>query len=240
MSAEVSSERRVEAVIDVLAWEMERIRRRAGKTVVVAGPVVVHSGGAPYLAGLVRAGYVQALLGGNAIAVHDVENALYGTSLGIDLKRGAGVHGGHHHHLRVINAIRERGSLRDAVASGLLRSGIFYECIRADVPFVLAGSIRDDGPLPDTEMDLIEAQALYGKHVQGADLVLMLATMLHSIGAGNMLPAGVRIVCVDINPAAVTKLADRGSIESIGVVTDVGLFLNLLQRRLAELRAQFP
>jgi lysine-ketoglutarate reductase/saccharopine dehydrogenase-like protein (TIGR00300 family) len=237
MSAEVSSERRVEAVIEVLAWEMERIRRRRGKTVVVAGPVVVHSGGAPHLARLVKLGYVQALLGGNAIAVHDVENALYGTSLGVDLKRGAGVRGGHHHHLRVINAVRERGGLRGAVETGLIHSGILYECIRAGVPYVLAGSIRDDGPLPDTEMDLIEAQAQYAAALAGADLVLMLATMLHSIGAGNMLPAGVRIVCVDINPAAVTKLADRGSVESTGIVTDVGLFLNLLAARLDEVRA---
>lgn len=234
MSAAVSTERRVELVVEELAWEMRRIRARGGRIVVVAGPVVIHTGGSHHLAALVRAGYVQALLTGNALPVHDIELALYGTSLGIDLARGVGVHEGHQHHLKAINRIRAAGSIRAAVEQGILHSGIVYECVRAGVPTVLAGSIRDDGPLPDTEMDLVAAQAAYARAIEGADMIVMLSSMLHAIGVGNMTPAGVRLVCVDISPSVVTKLVDRGSVESIGVVTDVGLFLNLLARRLCE------
>jgi lysine-ketoglutarate reductase/saccharopine dehydrogenase-like protein (TIGR00300 family) len=228
MGAGVSSERRVELVVEQLAWELRRIREQRGKTVVVAGPVVVHTGGGVHLAHLIRAGFVQALLGGNAIAVHDIEQALLGTSLGIDLQRGVPVQGGHHHHLKAINLIRRCGSIANAVQQGGLTQGILYECVQQGVPFALAGSIRDDGPLPDTEMDLIKAQAEYARLIEGADLILMLSSMLHSIGVGNMTPAGVKLFCVDINPAVVTKLSDRGSLEAIGVVTDVGLFLSLL------------
>jgi lysine-ketoglutarate reductase/saccharopine dehydrogenase-like protein (TIGR00300 family) len=235
MGAGVSSERRVELVVDQIAWEMRRIRERAGKIVVVPGPVVVHTGGAQYLAWLVRHGYVQALLGGNAIGAHDIEQSMMGTSLGVDLKLGRSVEGGHRHHLKAINTIRRCGSIANAVAQGVLTSGIFYECACAGTPYVLAGSIRDDGPLPETVMDLIEAQAQYARLLKGADLILMLSTMLHSIGVGNMTPSGVKLVCVDINPAVVTKLSDRGSVESVGVVTDVGLFLNLLTQRLRKL-----
>ena len=232
MGAGVSSERRVELSVERIAWEMRRIREQGGKIVVVAGPVVVHTGGAHHLAWLVRNRFVHAVLGGNGVAAHDIEQAILGTSLGVDLKRGAGVHGGHRHHLRVINMVRRCGGIKQAVEQGILTRGIFYECVQADVPFVLAGSIRDDGPLPDTEMDLLKAQDRYAQVIKGADLILMLSSMLHSIGVGNMTPAGVKLVCVDINPAVVTKLSDRGSVESIGVVTDVGLFLNLLAERL--------
>jgi len=232
MSASVSSERRVELVVEELAWEMQRIRARGGRTVVVAGPVVIHTGGGKHLAGLVRGGYVQALLTGNALPVHDIELALYGTSLGVDLARGVGVHGGHQHHLKAINRVRAAGSIRAAVEQGILTTGVLYECVQHDVPYVLAGSIRDDGPLPDTMMDLVEAQAACAHAIAGADMIIMLSSMLHAIGVGNMTPAGVRLVCVDISPAVVTKLADRGSVESTGIVTDVGLFLNLLSRRL--------
>ena len=235
MAAGVSSERRVELVVEQMAWEWRRIRDRGGKVVVVAGPVVIHTGGGAHLAQLVREGYVQALLGGNAIAVHDVEQALMGTSLGVDLQQGLAVHGGHRHHLKAINTIRRCGSLAAAVEQGVLNQGIFHACVRGSVPFVLAGSIRDDGPLPDTEMDLIRAQAAYAQALEGAEMVLMLSSMLHSIGVGNMTPAGVKLVCVDINPAVVTKLSDRGSLESVGVVTDVGLFLSLLVRQLDQL-----
>jgi len=189
----------------------------------------------PHLATLIREGYVQALLGGNAIAVHDLEQSLYGTSLGVDLSRGRAVKGGHRHHLKTINLIRRYGSIEAAVKAGVITSGIFYECIRQGVPFSLAGSIRDDGPLPETRMDLIQAQAEYSQLIKGAEMILMLSTMLHSIGVGNMTPAGVKLICVDINPAVVTKLADRGSLESVGVVTDVGLFLSLLVRQLHQL-----
>ncbi len=232
MAAGVSSERRVELLVNQISWEMHQIRGQGGKIVVVPGPVVIHTGGGEHLAWLVREGYVQGLLGGNAIGAHDIEQALLGTSLGVDLKLGTSVEGGHRHHLRAINTIRRCGSIANAVEQGILTSGIFFECVRKGVPFVLAGSIRDDGPLPETQMDLIKAQQEYARLLQGADLILMLSSMLHSIGVGNMTPAGVRLVCVDINPAVVTKLSDRGSVESVGVVTDVGLFLNLLTQRL--------
>jgi lysine-ketoglutarate reductase/saccharopine dehydrogenase-like protein (TIGR00300 family) len=232
MGAGVSSERRVDLVVERLAWEMRRWREQRGKIVVVGGPVVIHTGGGEHLASLIRNGYVQALLGGNAIAVHDIEQALLGTSLGVDLVRGAPVDHGHRHHLAAINTIRRCGGIRQAVEQGVLTRGVFYECVKAGVPFSLAGSIRDDGPLPDTQMNLIQAQDDYTRLVRGADMILMLGSMLHSIGVGNMTPAGVRLACIDINPAVVTKLADRGSLESVGVVTDVGLFLSLLSQRL--------
>ena len=235
MGAGVSSERRVELVVEQIAWDLRRIRDQGGKVVVTAGPVVVHTGGSEHLAQLMREGYIQALLGGNAIAVHDIEQSLMGTSLGMDMKRGVSVRGGHRHHLKAINTIRRCGSIAHAVEQGVLQSGILYECVKNNVPFSLAGSIRDDGPLPDTRMDLIEAQADYARLIQGADMILMLSTMLHSIGVGNMTPAGVKMVCVDINPAVVTKLSDRGSVESVGVVTDVGLFLSLLVQQLQRL-----
>ncbi len=239
MSAGVSSERRVELVVEQVAWELRQIRDSGGKVVVTAGPVVIHTGGGDHLAQLIREGYVQALLGGNAIAVHDIEQAIMGTSLGVDMQRGIAVRGGHRHHLKAINTIRSYGSIAKAVEAGVIQSGVMYECVRNNVPFCLAGSIRDDGPLPDTQMDLIKAQAEYARLLEGAEMILMLSSMLHSIGVGNMTPAGVKMVCVDINPAVVTKLSDRGSIESVGVVTDVGLFLSLLIQQLEKLTSPY-
>lgn len=239
MSGSVSSERRVELVVEQVAWELRQIRDRGGKVVVTAGPVVIHTGGGEHLMRLIREGYVQALLGGNAIAVHDMEQAMMGTSLGVDMKRGVAVRGGHRHHLKIINTIRRYGSIAGAVEQGVLKRGVMYECVKNNVPFCLAGSIRDDGPLPDTQMDLIKAQEEYSRLLQGAEMILMLSSMLHSIGVGNMTPSGVKMVCVDINPAVVTKLSDRGSIESIGVVTDVGLFLSLLVKQLDQLTAPY-
>jgi len=239
MSAGVSSERRVELIVEQVAWELRQIRDRGGKVVVTAGPVVIHTGGAQHLSRLIREGYIQGLLGGNAIAVHDIEQAMMGTSLGVDMKQGTAVKGGHRHHLKAINTIRRCGSIADAVEQGILTSGVMYECVKNDVPFALAGSIRDDGPLPDTEMDLIRAQQHYTELIQGAEMILMLSTMLHSIGVGNMTAAGVKMVCVDINPAVVTKLSDRGSVESVGVVTDVGLFLSLLVQQLDKLTSPY-
>ncbi|MEE3719099.1 TIGR00300 family protein [Tumidithrix elongata RA019] len=235
MGAGVSSERRVELIVEQIAWELRQIRDRGGKVVVSSGPVIVHTGGAPHLAYLIREGYVQSLLGGNAIAVHDIEQSTMGTSLGVDLQRGISVRGGHRHHLKVINMVRRYGSIQKAVEAGAIKSGVMYECVTHNIPFVLAGSIRDDGPLPDTEMDLIKAQQKYAEQIREADMILMLSSMLHSIGVGNMTPAGVKMVCVDINPAVVTKLSDRGSVESVGVVTDVGLFLSLLVQQLKKL-----
>lgn len=239
MSSGVSSERRVELVVEQVAWELRQIRDAGGKVIVTAGPVVIHTGGAEHLSSLIREGYVQGLLGGNAIAVHDIEQSLMGTSLGVDMKRGIAVRGGHRHHLKVINTIRRHGSIAKAVEAGLINNGVMYECVKNNVPFVLAGSIRDDGPLPDTQMDLIKAQQEYAKILEGAEMILMLSSMLHSIGVGNMTPAGVKMVCVDINPAVVTKLSDRGSIESVGVVTDVGLFLSLLVQQLDKLTSPY-
>jgi lysine-ketoglutarate reductase/saccharopine dehydrogenase-like protein (TIGR00300 family) len=239
MGAGVSSERRVELVVEQIAWELRHIRDRGGKVAVTAGPVVIHTGGAQHLSRLIREGYIQALLGGNAIAVHDIEQALMGTSLGVDMQKGVPVRGGHRHHLKVINTIRRCGSIAQAVEQGVLTKGIMYECVKNNVPFCLAGSIRDDGPLPDTEMNLIAAQAEYARLLEGTDMILMLSTMLHSIGVGNMTPAGVKMVCVDINPAVVTKLSDRGSVESVGVVTDVGLFLSLLVNQLDKLTSPY-
>lgn len=239
MSAGVSSERRVELVVEQVAWELRQIRDQGGKVVVTAGPVVIHTGGGQHLAQLIREGYVQALLGGNAIAVHDMEQSVMGTSLGVDMKRGVAVRGGHRHHLKVINTIRRYGSIAKAVEKGVITGGVMYECVKNHVPFSLAGSIRDDGPLPDTQMDLIKAQEEYAELLRGADMILMLSSMLHSIGVGNMTPSGVKMVCVDINPAVVTKLSDRGSVESIGVVTDVGLFLSLLVTQLDKLTSRY-
>lgn len=230
MNNEVSSERRVEVIVKQLAEEMRDIRKRNGRIVFVAGPVVIHTGGQEAFQNMIRKGYVNALLSGNALAVHDIERALFGTSLGVNLDTGSVVRGGHKNHMRAINAINRSGSIAEAVADQTLKSGIM--CVKHQVPFVLAGSIRDDGPLPDTLMDLIEAQARYADQVADAEMVVMLSTMLHAIGTGNMMPSWIKTVCVDINPAVVTKLMDRGSAQTVGVVTDVGLFLTMLDKEL--------
>ena len=228
MASDVSSEKRVELTVSEIGRLLRDIRARGGKILTVPGPVVVHTGGGEHLGRILRAGYIQGVLSGNALAVHDIERALYGTSLGVHLDTGIPVVEGHKNHMRAINAIRRCGSIAAAVEAGVLRSGIMYECVRNRIPFALAGSIRDDGPVPDTIMDLIRAQEEYSRLLEGAEVVLMLGSMLHAIGTGNMIPAWVKTICVDINPAVVTKLSDRGSAQAIGVVTDVGLFLRLL------------
>ena len=233
MSNEISSERRVEASVARIATLMRDTRARGRRIVFVAGPVVVHTGGTEYFIELLRQGWVDVVLAGNALAVHDAELAMFGTSLGVDQQTGVPVYGGHRHHMRAINAINRAGGIRPAVETGVLSSGVMAECVRTGVEYVLAGSIRDDGPIVDTLTDIIEAQDRYAESLSSAGLVIMLSTMLHGIGVGNMLPAWVPVVCVDINPAVVTKLADRGSSQTIGVVTDVGLFLHQLARRLA-------
>ena len=240
MTGDVSTERRVEVSVARVVDMMREVRAEGGRIVAVAGPVVVHSGGGGYLSRLVRQGWFDGLLAGNALAVHDVEHAFFGTSLGVDLDAGVAVDEGHKNHMRAINAIRRVGGLRNAVEQGRLRTGIMHDLIVNDVPYVLAGSIRDDGPLPDTLMDLVEAQERYADVLRGARLVIMLSSMLHGIGVGNMLPAWVRVVCVDINPAVVTKLADRGSSQTAGIVTDVGLFLHQLSAQLGDEPARGP
>jgi lysine-ketoglutarate reductase/saccharopine dehydrogenase-like protein (TIGR00300 family) len=232
MTNEISSERRVEVGVSRIAAMMQEVKAAGGRIAVVAGPVVVHTGGGTHFQELIRGGYVDVVLAGNALAVHDVEQAFFGTSLGVDLNTGKAIEGGHRHHMRAINTISRAGGLKAAVEQGVLTSGVMYECIRHDVKYVLAGSIRDDGPLPDTIMDLRVAQDCYAEALQDVRLVLALSTMLHGIGVGNMLPSWVKMVCVDINPAVVTKLADRGSSQTIGIVTDVGLFLHRLAQRL--------
>ena len=228
MSNDVSSERRVEGSVARIAAMMRAAKQAGERIAFVVGPVVVHTGGGAYFCDLIRHGYVDVLLAGNALAVHDAEQALYGTSLGVDMESGRAIEGGHRHHMRAINAIYRAGGLRPAVEQGVLTSGVMFECITRNVDYVLAGSIRDDGPLPETMMDLVAAQDAYGTALKDVEVVVMLSSMLHSIGVGNMLPAWVRLVCVDINPAVVTKLADRGSSQTIGIVTDVGLFLRQL------------
>jgi lysine-ketoglutarate reductase/saccharopine dehydrogenase-like protein (TIGR00300 family) len=232
MSNEVSSERRVEASVGRIASIVRDTKKRGERVVFVAGPVVVHTGGGPYFIDLIRRGYVDAVLAGNALAVHDAEHAFFGTSLGVDLEAGVPVQGGHRHHMRAINVINRAGGIRGAVGSGVLKSGVMVELVRANVEYVLAGSIRDDGPLVDTVTDMIVAQDRYAEVLASAGMVIVLSTMLHGIGVGNMLPAWVPVVCVDINPAVVTKLADRGSSQTIGLVTDVGLFLHQLAKAL--------
>lgn len=234
MSNDVSSERRVEVSVARVAAMLRETRARGERIAFVAGPVVVHTGGTEYFCELIRGGYVDVILSGNALAVHDIEVALSGTSLGIDLDTGRPVEHGHRNHMRAINAIRRAGGIGAAVTSGLLTRGVMHACHVHGVPYVLAGSIRDDGPLPETVMDLTEAQNRYSAALQGVGAVIMLSSMLHSIGVGNMVPSWVKVVSVDINPAVVTKLSDRGSTQTVGVVTDVGLFLHQLANALKE------
>lgn len=229
MSSEVSSERVVRAAAERVATILADRTRRV---VVVAGPVVIHTGGAEPLARLIERGYVHGFLSGNALAVHDLESQLHGTSLGLAVASGEAVEGGHSHHLWAINEVRQAGSIPRLVESGRLRGGVMHALITAGVPYALAGSIRDDGPLPETITDMNRAQEAYARILEGADVCLMLASMLHGVATANMIPARVLTVCVDIHPAVVTKLRDRGSRQAIGVVTDVGWFLHLLAERL--------
>ncbi|MFM9963465.1 MAG: TIGR00300 family protein [Planctomycetaceae bacterium] len=230
MQSTVSSEKPKNFTVREIAAEMRRAKQGDGKILVVAGPAVVHTGSREHLSRLIREGYVHVLFAGNALATHDIEQSFFGTSLGISMESGGGTAEGHEHHLRSINRIRRLGSIRNAVEQGTLTSGIMFECVQHNVPFVLAGSIRDDGPLPDVITDVLVAQAAMREliHSQGVTFCLMIATTLHSIAVGNLLPASVKTVCVDINPATVTKLADRGTFQSIGLVTDVEPFLRVL------------
>ncbi|MBN1193201.1 MAG: TIGR00300 family protein [Coriobacteriia bacterium] len=228
MNSEVSSEKPKALVVRDVARVLRKVRERGQSIILVVGPAVVHTGAARHLARLVRAGYVSVLFGGNAVAVHDIESALYGTSLGVSMDVGVPAVGGHEHHLRAINTIRGCGGIRQSVEQGVLTEGLMHTLVTTRTPYVLAGSIRDDGPLPDVITDAMEAQRAMRGYCQGAGACIMLSTMLHSIATGNMLPASVTTICVDINPAVVTKLADRGSFQTTGIVTDVGLFLEML------------
>lgn len=228
MNSDVSSEKPLMSTVKDIAAEVKRIKAKGGKIAFVGGPAIVHTGSQGVVANLIKEGYIDVLFAGNALATHDIECDILGTSLGINVKTGEIVTNGHSHHMRAINKINRSGSIKNAVEDGTLKSGIMYELVKNDVPFVLAGSIRDDGPLPDVITDTQEAQEAMRKYVQNVDMVFMVATMLHSIAVGNMLPSSVSSVCVDINPSTVTKLADRGSAQVLGVVTDVGAFLPVL------------
>jgi lysine-ketoglutarate reductase/saccharopine dehydrogenase-like protein (TIGR00300 family) len=237
MSSQVSSEKPQGLIVRRVAAAMRTTRSRGEKILWVAGPAVVHTGAGPSVVRLIDAGYMDVLFAGNALATHDIEGALYGTSLGVNLAEGIGVEHGHEHHIRALNTIRRCGSISKAVEQGVLTSGIMHACVVHGIDYVLGGSVRDDGPLPDTVTDVIEAQRQMRSLLPGVGCAIMVATMLHSIATGNLLPASVPLVCVDINPATVTKLADRGSTQTTGVVTDVGLFLGALADELAPVNA---
>jgi lysine-ketoglutarate reductase/saccharopine dehydrogenase-like protein (TIGR00300 family) len=235
MSSGSSSEKPAIAVIKQIAQDLFNVKRAGGKVAVVAGPAVVHTGAAGALASLIRGGFVDVLLSGNALAVHDVEGDLLKTSLGVSLSEGVASVRGCRNHIVAINAIFKVGGLRAAVKKGVLNSGIIYECVKKGVPFVLAGSIRDDGPLPDVVTDTVAAQRRYKEHLRNVAMVLMFASTLHAIAVGNMLPSTVKLVCVDINPASVTKLLDRGSTQAVGVISDIGTLLPLLADEIEKL-----
>ena len=235
MSSSSSSERPTLQIARKIAMDIHLTKKSGGKIIVTAGPVIVHSGASESLAKMIRLGYVNGLLSGNALAVHDIENALMGTSLGMNVKDGTLAVRGHRNHMLAINEVFKAGSIENMVRKKILKSGIMYECIVNKIPFVLCGSIRDDGPIPDVVADILEAQRQYKEILKGAKMVLMLSTMLHSIAVGNMLPAKVKVVALDISQPVVTKLLDRGTTQAIGVVSDVGAFLPMVVQQLEKL-----
>ena len=237
MSSEVSSEKPKRLLLERLAERLRSARAAGGKVLVVAGPAVIHTGAGPDLAGLVRSGWVDVLFAGNGFATHDIESNVLGTSLGVSVKEGTPTEHGHANHLRVINEVRRAGSIKAAVESGWLSSGVMYECVQANVPFLLAGSLRDDGPLPDVVSDTVVAADKMRELIGGVSVAVMLASTLHAIATGNVLPAWVETFCIDINQAVVTKLADRGSHQAFGIVTDVALFVRELAAELEPGRA---
>lgn len=228
MGSNVSSEKPKAVSLAAVARSIRQARGAGQKVLLVGGPAIVHTGSAEHVATLIRHGWIQTLFAGNALATHDIEQALYGTSLGVSLTEGQPIEHGHEHHLRAINTIRRLGGIEAAVQAGVLRSGVMYEAVRAGIDVVLAGSIRDDGPLPEVITDVLQAQDRMRQALHGVGFALMIATTLHSIATGNLLPATVPVVCVDINPATVTKLADRGTFQTVGLVTDVEPFLRTL------------
>ncbi len=234
MASSVSTEKPKNVIIRGVADRMKAVRAAGKKTLLVGGPAIVHTGSAHHVVELIEKGYIHTLFAGNALATHDIEQALFGTSLGVWMDRAELAEAGHEHHLRAINTIRRHGGIRQAVADGVLTSGIMHACVKHNIDFVLAGSIRDDGPLPEVITDVLVAQDEMRKRVPEIGLALMIATGLHAIATGNILPAWVAVVCVDISPAIVTKLADRGTFQTVGVVTDVEPFLRELLDHLRE------
>jgi len=232
MHGTVSPERPIETIIAKIAAEILEVKRNGGKIALVGGPAIIHTGADKALADIIRKGYIDVLFAGNALATHDVEYNLFGTSLGMDICTGKPVTGGHKNHIYAISEVMQAGSIKKAVEDGIITGGIMYECVVNNIPFVLAGSIRDDGPLPDVITDVMVAQDRMREYIEDCGMVLMIATLLHSVAVGNCLPSYVKTICVDINPSSVTKLIDRGTMQAIGVVSDVGTFLPLLEKQL--------
>lgn len=232
MGSSSSSERPTQHVARQVALDIIKTKKDGGRIIMVGGPAIVHTGAAPVVAGMIKKGYLDGILAGNALAVHDIEYATLGTSLGMNVHDGTLTRRGHRNHMDAINAVFQAGSIPRMVRSGKLKSGIMYECVKNGVPFVLASSIRDDGPLPDVITDVAEAQKKYKRVLKGAKMVIMVSTMLHSIATGNMLPADVKVVIIDISQPTVTKLMDRGTWQALGIVSDVGAFLPLVAEQI--------
>jgi lysine-ketoglutarate reductase/saccharopine dehydrogenase-like protein (TIGR00300 family) len=232
MGSDVSSEKPKQLAVEEIAAFIREVKGRSGRVLVVAGPAVIHTGASPFLARLIRDGWVDVLFAGNALATHDIELAMFNTSLGVYVERGFPAEGGHEHHLRAINAVRLAGGIRAAIEKGIIKSGVMHAVFTRGIDYVLAGSIRDDGPLPEVITDVVQAQSAMRRRLVGVEVCLILSTMLHGIAVGNLLPADVKTICVDINPSVVTKLLDRGSFQTLGLVTDVEAFLQGLSNAL--------
>jgi len=236
MGSGSSSERPTQHIAKKVAQDIIQTTKKGGKIVIVGGPAIVHTGAANAVADLIKDGYVHGVLAGNALAVHDIEYATLGTSLGMYVKDATLAKRGHRNHMDTINAVFKAGSIPKMVQQKKLKSGIFYECVKNNVPFVLASSIRDDGPLPDVITDVAQAQREYKKVLKDASMVIMISTMLHSIATGNMLPSKVKAIIIDINQPTVTKLMDRGTWQALGIVSDVGAFLPLVAQEIKKLK----
>lgn len=235
MSSTSSSERPTQQIAKKVAEDIYKTKRDGGKIILVAGPVIIHSGAADVISNLIKLGFIDGILSGNALAVHDIENALLGTSLGMHVNDGTLAIRGHRNHMTIVNEVFKAGSIKSMVNNKVLRKGIMYECVKKDIPFVLCGSIRDDGPIPDVITDIVEAQKQYKIVLKDAKMVLMFSSMLHSIAVGNMIPASVKVIAVDINQPVVTKLLDRGTTQATGVVTDIGSFLPIVMKSLEQI-----
>ena len=232
MGSGSSSERPTQHIARKVAEDIIKTKKQKGKIVLVGGPAIVHTGAADAVAKMIRTGHINAVLAGNALAVHDVEYATLGTSLGMKVKDGTLAVRGHRNHMDAINSVFRAGSLKKMVQQKKLTRGIMYECVKKNIPFVLAGSLRDDGPLPDVITDIAQAQREYKKVLKDAKMVIMVSTMLHSIATGNMLPADVKVIVIDINQPTVTKLMDRGTWQALGIVSDVGAFLPMIANQI--------
>ncbi|VVC05316.1 Uncharacterised protein [uncultured archaeon] len=235
MGSSSSSERPTQHIARKVAHDIYKTKKEKGKIVLVGGPAIVHTGASDSIAILIRLGFIDAVLAGNALAVHDIEYSTLGTSLGMNVQNGTLAVRGHRNHMQAINSVFKAGSIPKMVANKMLSKGIMYECVKRKIPFVLAGSLRDDGPLPDVITDMTVAQKKYKEILKDAKMVIMISTMLHSIATGNMLPAEVKVIVVDINQPTVTKLMDRGTWQALGIVSDVGAFLPLVTQEIQKL-----